>query len=232
MNWNELIWSLVGLLLTVMVLSYLIGDNAFFRLASALFIGLTAGFVAVRIFKDILGPYLWLPLMAGTWSERLLALVPLILISLLVLSQIPRFAHWGSFPLAFLAGLAAALAIGGAVFGTLLPQARAVIDAFGLDAWQQADRSAWAPALEAVIMLIGTLATLSYFHFGRRKKQPLPEETQQRPVILEGLSKLGEVFIGIALGAVFAGVFSTALLALNNRMVVISQVIARLLGGN
>ena len=232
MNWNDFLWGMVGFLLTVMILSYLLGDNVFFRLASSLFIGLTAGYLAVVVIRDILGPYLWVPLVSGSWPAMLLTLVPLILIGLLVVSQLPRFAKLGSFPLAFLAGLAAALAIGGAVFGTLIPQAGAVINAFDLGAWQGEQTTAWRQILEAVIMLVGTVTTLSYFHFGR-KKNPSPQNgTDQRPAVLEWLSKVGGAFIGIALGAIFAGVFSTALLALINRLAFIGQFIARWVGGN
>jgi len=232
MAWNEFIWGLVGFLLTVMVLSYLIGDNIFFRLASSLFIGLTAGYISVLIIKDVLGPYLWVPLVSGSWTTRLLALVPLLLIGLLVISQVPRFVQWGSYPLAFLAGLAAALAIGGAVFGTLIPQASAIINAFDLEAWRMEEASTWSRIAEAVIMLIGTVATLSYFHFGRRREQPPSEESSRRPKPLESFTKVGEAFIGIALGAIFAGVFSTALFALINRLAFIGQFFARWVGGN
>lgn len=231
MNWNEFMWSLVGLLLTVMVLSYLLGDNVFFRLASALFIGLTAGYLAVLVIRDILGPYLWVPLVSGSWPTRLLTLVPLVLTGLLVLSQLPKFTGLGSFPLAFLAGLAAALTIGGAVFGTLLPQARAIMDAFDLGTGQSGGAGGWTLIADGVIMLIGTVTTLIYFHFGRKKVRLPAEETDQRPKLLEILSKAGEVFIGVTLGAIFAGVFSTALFALINRLAFIGQFFAHWVGG-
>jgi len=77
-------------------------------------------------------------------------------------------------------------------------------------------------------MLVGTVATLSYFHFGRKRKSTIEEEMEKRPAILEGLSKVGQVFIGISLGAVFAGVFSSSLLALIDRILFIGQFITNL----
>jgi hypothetical protein len=231
MEWNEFVWGLVGFLLTVMILSYLIGDNIFFRLAASLFVGLTAGYLAVLIINEILLPYLWFPLVSGSLNTRLWALVPLVLIGFLGLSQFPRFSRLGTIPLAFLAGLVAALTVGGAVFGTLIPQTRAVIEGFDLQIWQSKGGH-FSQIAEALIMLLGTVATLSYFHFGRRKaSQPKPE-VNQRPKMIEALSKTGQVFIGITFGAIFAGVFSTALLALIFRIAFIGQFITQWIVGN
>jgi len=229
MNWTDFAWSLAGFLLTVMVFSYLIGDNIFFRLASALFVGLTAGYLAVLVIHHILGPYLWTPLVSGSWAARLWTLVPLVLIGLLGLSQFARFSKLGSIPLAFLAGVIAAVTVVGAVFGTLIPQSAALIIPFDLGAWRGPGN--WLKAVDALTMLLGTVATLSFFHFGRRKPDHPGEAVNQRPKVVEALSKVGQVFIGISLGAIFAGVFSSALLALINRIAFIGQFIARWIGG-
>jgi hypothetical protein len=231
MSLNELVWGVVGLLLTVMVLSYLIADNVFFRFAAHLFVGLTAGYLAVIIIQKILWPYLLSPLVAGPWTARLWLLVPLVLVALLLLSQIPRFSGVGSLPLAYLAGLAAAITIGGAVFGTLIPQTRAVVDAFDTARWYAVLGATWLRILEAGVMLLGTVSTLSYFHFGRKRNTPGQGDLSERPRLFSVLSKVGQVFIGITLGAVFAGVFSSALVALIDRINFIGQFLIRLLGG-
>lgn len=232
MNMPELIWSVVGLLLTIMVLSYLIGDNLFFRLATSLFVGVTAGLLTLLIINQIVWPYLLQPLITGSWIARLWVLVPLILGILLVTSQFPRLSGTGRVPLAFLAGLTAAIAIGGAVFGTIIPQMRAVVAAFDPLAWYQVPDYSWLRILDAVVMLIGVVGTLSYFYFGRSRRQAADVPGNTRPRTFEVLGKLGEVFIGIALGAVFAGIFSTALLAMIDRILFISQFVTRLWGGS
>ena len=229
MNWTDFVWGWVGFLLTVMALSYLIGDNFFFRLAASLFIGLTAGYLAVLIIQQILGPYFWEPLVGGNWTTQVWALVPLVLMGLLGLSQFPRFSKLGKIPLAFLAGLVAAVTVGGAVFGTMLPQLTALVDPFDLERWQGV--GGWIQGVDALIMLIGAVTTLSYFHFGRKKPDHPGEDTNQRPKVIESLSKVGQVFIGITLGAIFAGVFSSALLALISRIAFIGQFVARWIGG-
>jgi hypothetical protein len=225
-------WVLGGLsfLLTIMVLSYLIGDNVFFRLASYLFVGVTAGYVTVLILQQILWPYLVFPLFFGTWINRLWIALPLVLILLLVIGQFPKFRSLAAIPLAFLAGLIAALVIAGAVFGTLLPQSQAVISRFSPEIRQSAREGAWLPIIEAVFMFIGTIGTLSYFFFQRRRQHELDDATGSQDQIFEKIGLVGQVFIGIALGVIYAGVFSSALLALIDRLIFIQSFIIKLLG--
>ncbi len=231
MNLSQLAWSAIGFLLTVMVLSYLIGDNLFFRLAAYLFIGLTAGYLTVLLVNRVLLPHMVLPLISGSGPERWWLLVPLVLSLLLLIGQIPRLSLASRIPLAFLAGISAAIAIGGAVFGTLIPQAKVVIGAFDPAVIYKASEGVWLRILDAVVMLLGVIGTLSYFHFGRKLRPGKAEDDTKRPLALQGMSKVGEIFIGITLGAVFAGVFSTALLALIDRLIAIGDIVTQLLGG-
>ncbi len=48
------IGAIIGFLLTIMVLSYIIGDNALFRLAIHIFIGAASGYAAVLILYNVL----------------------------------------------------------------------------------------------------------------------------------------------------------------------------------
>lgn len=231
MNLSDLMWSVVGFLLTVMVLSYLIGDNVFFRIAAHLFVGISAGYLALVIMNQVLWPYLVHPLLSWTWTEKLWLIVPLVLILLLVISQFRRFSGLGSVPLAYLAGLSAAIAIGGSLFGTLIPQSKAIIETFNPANWYEESQLASFRIIEAVIMLLGTVGTLAYFHFGRKRNPENESEESDRPLIFEAWSKVGQVFIGIALGAVFAGLFSSALFALIDRIFAISETILILFRG-
>jgi hypothetical protein len=86
--------------------------------------------------------------------------------------------------------------------------------------------------LEAGLMLVGVIGTLSYFHFGRRAQIGPSSTGESRPRFLEAMSKIGKVFIGISLGAVFAGIFSSALLAMIDRILYIGEWIIRLSGGS
>ena len=231
MNPGTLVWTVVGFLLTVMVLSYLIGDNFFFRLAAYLFVGLTAGYLAVLLINHVLWPHLVQPLTTGNLPDVLWLVVPAVFALLLLLGQIPKLSSLARIPLAFLVGLTAAVAIGGAVFGTLVPQAQAVIEGFDPAHWYTVPEQTWLRIADAFVMLLGTVSVLSYFHFGGKFKPKKMGDEHKRPAVLESLSKVGQVFLGIVLGAVFAGVFSTALLALIDRLAFLGEAIQQFMGG-
>lgn len=231
MNLTDWVWSVISLILTVMILSYLIGDNILFRFAASVFIGLTAGYGVIIIGWQILWPYLFRPMISSTWLEKIWLIIPILLILLLVVSQIKRFSWLGRFPLAYLGGLIATVTMGGAVFGTLIPQGREIIDAFDPQAWYEGGSQPWFRIADSIVMLFATIGTLSYFHFGRKWKTKPNSQPSSRPLILEGLSKLGQIFIGITLGTVFTGIFSSTLLALIDRLLSIGQFISNLFGG-
>lgn len=228
---GTMIWSVIGFLLTVMVLSYLIKDSLFFRLAAYLLIGLTAGYLVVLLVNRVLLPQLIWPMGEASWTQRLWLLIPLVLALLLLIGQVPKLSQLSRIPLAVLLGLSAAIAIGGAVFGTLLPQGQAVLDAFDPYRIYAEPQLVWMRILDAGVMILGVVGTLSYFHFGQPLKKSERRGDNPRPRILQHLSKIGEVFLGITLGTVFAGIFSTALLALIDRIATLGDVIGQLLGG-
>ena len=218
----ELISGLVGLLLTLMVFSYLIGDNPLFRIAVYLFIGVASGYAASIVWHYVLVPKLSQAL--GSFNP--LAIVPLILGLSLLTKLLPRISWIGSFAMAVLVGVGAAAAVGGALIGTLLPQAQAAIDSFDL-------RSAGGgnPLLQLVeggVMFLGTVFTLASFHFSAgRAADGAPKPNR----ILEGVAWVGRIFIAITLGVLFAGVYMSALTAMIERLSFILNFIRQQLTG-
>lgn len=231
MNPGDLLWVGIGALLSIMILSYLIEDNFLFRIASHIFLGISGGYLVILLTKEIIWPLLLQPVVVGNWTNRLWMVIPLSLILLLVLGQFPRIKGFARLPLAFLTGVGAAILIGGTVLGTLLPQSMAIIDLFDASRWQSGSTVPGLAIAEAVVMLLGVVGTLSYFHFGRKQKVRRADDRAERPFLLEAWGKVGQVFIGITLGAIFAGVFSTALTALIDRILAIIQFVKMLLGG-
>jgi hypothetical protein len=120
----ELISALVGLILTLMVFSYLIGDNPLFRIAVYLFIGVASGYAATIVWHYVLVPKLFQSLTAF----NPLSIVPFVFGISLLAKLSPRISWIGNFAMAVLVGVGAAAAVGGALIGTLLPQAQAAID--------------------------------------------------------------------------------------------------------
>ena len=68
----------------------------------------------------------------------------------------------------------------------------------------------------ALWILVGTLTTLLYFHFGIRRRSSEDEEPQ-RPFWLEVIGKVGQFFIAVTFGALFSGVYLAAIIALIER---------------
>lgn len=210
----DLIWMLVSFFLTVLVLSYIFGDNPLFRFATYLFVGVAAGYVAVIIVQDVIVPRMILPIFDRDLEQSGIALLSLVLSAMLLTKLSPRYAWLGSLPMAYLVGAAAAIVIYGALFGTLWPQVAATVDLFAVKSLPAGSDPALA-LFSGGIVLIGTITTLAYFHFGMPVKTDRPVE---RSKLLSFLGRVGQVFIAITLGAIFAGVFASALAALIERL--------------
>jgi hypothetical protein len=204
----EFLWTIASLILTLMVFSYILGDNFLFRIAIYLFIGVTAGYTASLLIYQVIIPRLALPLVSGSLGERILTLIPAAGSILIIFRLSPRFSRLGNLPMAYLVGAGAGIVIGGAVLGTILGQAKALIAPFDL-------KNGFGLLLEALFVLIGTLTTLAYFTFSTLSKN---NQTSKRPVVLEILAGIGQVFIAITLGTLFAGVYTAAITALIERL--------------
>lgn len=215
MDLFDWIGASLGFILTLLVFSYLIGDNPLFRFAIHLFIGISAGFAAIIAVYNILLPRLVAPYFSSNRTEQILALVPIILSALMLTKISPRFAFIGTLPMSYLVGVSAAAAIGGAVLGTLIPQVNASINIFDAGSAQVIDASIGLRLVNGVIILIGTIATLAYFHFG---KQSSGVQKTQIQSWLEGIGQVGQIFIAITFGFLFAGIFNAALTALIGRV--------------
>jgi hypothetical protein len=211
----DFVGGMVAFILTLAVLSYLIGDNPLFRAAIHIFIGVAAGFAAVVMMNNVILPRLIIPLVYGTGGTRLLALIPLVLSGLLFLKISPHLGKWGTLPVAYLVGAGVAVGIGGVITGTLLPQAVASINLLDLTPDIAAETTTGIRIVNGIIILLGTITTLAYFQFVIRSKDKGPSRLQ---AWLEGLGQAGQVFIAIALGFIFSGIYSAALIALIDRI--------------
>jgi hypothetical protein len=216
----DLIGGLVGAVLTLMVFSYMLGDNPLFRFAIHLLIGVSAGLAAAVAIRSVILPQLIHPLFSMFDGQldvvSFLPIVPLLL-SLLLLSKLSdRIGRAGNVVMAFLVGTAAAAVVGGGLFGTLFPQ---VIAATELLVVQP---GSYPNPLDGLIDLVsvrllglaGTILTLIYFQFGTLA---VPKPDGQRPFWLENLARAGHLFIAVTFGAIFAGVFAAAIAAFIER---------------
>ena len=221
----EFLSAIVGLVLTLMVFSYLIGDNPLFRFAVYLFIGSASGYAAAIVWYQLVYPSIQkLPSLEPL--QLIIGIVPIFLGVTLFSKLLPRISWIGNFAMAVLVGVGAATTIGGALIGTLIPQALASMN--GLDFRGAGSNSgAFYKLFEGAIMLIGTVVTLVYFQFSAKRTE---DGSLKRNPIIEILAWLGRIFIAVTFGVLFASVYMTALTAMIERWSSVINTIKSLLG--
>jgi hypothetical protein len=210
-NWVDLAGGLVGFLLTISIFSYFLGDNWLFRLAVHIFIGVTAGLVVVIVWYNLLWPKLIQPFTADT-PERQVFLIITILSSLLLLAKIsPRISFLGNPVMAVLVGVGAAVAVGGALLGTIFPLVSSQIISFDFVESGIFSGNTVIKLVNSVIILVGTITTLLFFH-SRSRNQPGSKGW------FYTVNSVGKMFLAVTFGALFAGILAAALAAFLERM--------------
>lgn len=222
----EFLGSIIAFVFTIIVLLYAFGDNPLFRLAIHIFIGAAAGYAGGVAWHAVIRPHLIQPLLnLGNSQTSLIDLsLRLLLIALMLTKVSPRIANLGNPAMAYLVGIGAATAIGGAIQGTIIPLTSGSVGVFQIEAIRNA-LSGVTPGgivtvlelvlVDGTIILIGTIATLVYFNFSARS---IPNQTPQRNRIIAAIAWLGELFIAITFGVLFAGVYIASLNALIERL--------------
>ena len=198
----DLIGAFLGFGLTLFIFSYAWGDTPFFRFATHIFIGAAAGYATVITLYNVILPQLIFPLFSDNRREMILAVVYLLPSALMLTKISPRLSRFGNPSMAILVGIGAAAAVGGAVIGTVFPQVSASVAIFENQSF-----------FDAGLIVIGTLATLIYFQFSVQKS----EQPSAKGQVVRVIGWLGQVFIAITFGALFAGVYFAALTALIER---------------
>jgi hypothetical protein len=228
----NLITGLIGFLFTLLVFSYVLGDNPLFRVAIYIFVGVSSGYIAAVAWWQVIMPRLVHPLMSAITSGNRLdfgLMLALLFVAFLLLTKVsPRLSGMGRIVMAFLVGVGAAVTLAGALIGTLIPQVLGTVNAFDMTFVNGKGIGYFVEAItNGVIILIGTVLTLAYFHFGAR---PRTDGSMHRLGLIEALAWGGRIFIGIALGVAFAGVYAAALTALIERVSSLINFILDLLG--
>lgn len=206
----DLVTGIVGFILTLMVLSYLIGDSPLFRIATYLFVGVSAGYIAVVVWYQVIVPYLVMPWFTTTWPAAGLLFIPLFLFVLMLMKISPRLSWLGGPAVGYVVGVGAAVAVGGAILGTLLPQILSAAEPFDMNA-----PSPLESMFNGALLLLGTITTLAYFHFGARRTT---DGSVKRNALVNMLAWVGQIFVAVTFGVLFAGVYAAALTALIERI--------------
>jgi hypothetical protein len=205
---------LIAAILTFMVWSYLLGDNPAFRVAEHLLVGTAVGYAVVVAWFNAVQPALFGPVAR---QSPALAAVPLVLCLLLAARVHPAWSSVGNITIAFLIGVGAALAIGGALFGTLWPQTSATASL----SLNPADYGDTQPMLSSTFfwqnlaILVGTVGTFFYFTFNT---QPEGLLGGFRETFTRFWSGIGRWVIMITLGALFANTVMSRIALLVGRV--------------
>ncbi len=202
-----LIGAILLTLVTLAVFTRAWGPNVVFRWVAHVLLGLLAGYVAAVAVRTVLWPGLLAPLLdpatAGLWLWLIAGLAILLAFRFTSNSRLQAI---GLVPVGLLAGVAAALALAGALRGTLLPQVLALSE---MDLLPGAP--GWANTLAAALSALVTISVMLYFQ-GRGGAS----ERLSRPAGY--LARAGYLTLMIALGALLASTAGARLTLLIDRL--------------
>ncbi|MCD6345502.1 MAG: hypothetical protein J7M17_07875 [Anaerolineae bacterium] len=196
---------IIGSIVTLLIFSYLIGDNLLYRWALALLVGAGTGYALAVALHFVIFDWVNNIQASDSLTLRLYYLVPLLLGALLLLKGIPRLSALGNVSMGFMLGVGAAVAVSGALLGTLIPQMQTTATGISLKAGGSA-------LLNGGLILVGTLSSL--FVFSPRLRQA---DKELRPITL-WLQRLGRAFVVVSLAVAFSGALTSALTILIERL--------------
>jgi hypothetical protein len=212
---SDLIGTVLGLVLTLFVFSYVIGENFLYRLAIYIFAGLTAGFVGVIIYDSVLYPWVQNTLLTGDPRAMIYGAIPIVLAALLLL---PRrlTGVFRKIALAIIISVGAAVSLVGAVRGTLLPYIFDIGDTVAIN------------PIVGSLTAVGVVTTLVYFQFMARERRNGPI---RRNWITEFLSTIGSFFIAVTMGVIYASAIISSMTIFSDRIVFLIDGFTRLFNG-
>ncbi|MDQ7025579.1 MAG: hypothetical protein Q9P44_08475 [Anaerolineae bacterium] len=198
--------------LTLLIFSYILGDNVLFRLAVSAFVGLTAAFTTIAIVRSVITPlFIWDNLNQNEIGARLFVIIIAgTLALLLLLKPIPALKSLTNLALAFLIAVGTAVALVGATTGTIIPL---ISDTTALDF----DADVWF-IINGIIILIGVVTSLLYFRYQARQNL---DGAVSNGRIIALLRYIGQGFIVVTLGAIYATAILTSLTVLTGQISVL-----------
>lgn len=200
LSWPRTIGLWVAAFLTLSILSFLYGDNVFYRLAEAIFVGVSAAYVMVVAFWTGICQNLFgklapdfmrdtvLPGLPETEEQQLIYIIPLILSVLMLMRLSPKGSWISRWPLAFFIGATAGFRMVAFFESDFVRQIQnsimplVVVDG-GFHLWQ---------TLKNLTIFVGVMSALVYFFF-----------SVEHTGIPGKVSRLGIWFLMIAFGASF-----------------------------
>jgi len=212
--------TVISFVLTLMVFSYVLGDiplvRNLYRIAVYIFVGMAAAFTTIVTFEGVIMPYLqdiqdpassWTIL--GNTGDIIIFFTAVLFGLLLLLKPIARLSWLTNSVFAVVIVVGAAVAVIGALTGTLFPLVRTstTIPA-GVTSEPQT-------LLNIAVIFLGTVTSLIYFQY-----QAKQDDTGYiyQGAIIRRLSWIGKIFIVTTLGAIYAMTMLSSLTILTERI--------------
>ncbi|MDE2925477.1 MAG: hypothetical protein OXT71_03670 [Acidobacteriota bacterium] len=200
-SWSRTAGNWLAALFTLCILSFLYGDNPLYKLAEAVFVGVSAAYWMVvgfwtgmvqnlfsKLAPDLIRSSL-LPGLPESQEQELIYLFPLLL-SVLMLMRLSPVGGWISrWALAFFIGATAGIRLLGYLQSDFLRQIQSTILPLVVVGSQGFDFSA---SIQNLTIVVGVLSCLTYFFFSIEHKG-----------MVGGVSRLGIWFLMITFGAGF-----------------------------
>ncbi|MBU6335274.1 MAG: hypothetical protein KGS47_12850 [Chloroflexi bacterium] len=204
----------IAVLLTLAVLSRVLGEHPVYRAVQSLFIGTSLGVAFVITYHTVLAPAVR-QLLAGAPDSQIAYAIPLVLGLLLFTRLRPgsRLAWLSNLPLGLVFGVAAGLAVSGAVLGSIVPQ---ILSLTGIDGAGAPTLIGFAGITVTILVLIGFSASVADDH--------------PAGAVINRLGAVGRWCMVIAFGGLFAAGLQSYSVALLERVRLIIDWLARLTG--
>jgi len=173
--------TIIAGILTLAIFTFLYGDNPVYRMAETLLIGVSIGYILVITWSNTIMDILYKPLVN---DGKLLLIIPLIL-GLFMFGRVHKLTSFLSrYSMAVLIGSGAGVAIPAMLGARILAQLSATIEMVKGDTF--------LTMFTALIVIVGVLATLSYFYFSREHEGWIGHS-----------AKIGTYFLMIFFGTTF-----------------------------
>ncbi len=210
----------LGAILTLFTLSYLLGDNPLYRLATHLFIGTLVGYSFGVVLHDVMVGML----LTQLTKDPITVVAPLALGLLLLFKGFPKQAYVGNLAVAYLLGVGVAVALSGALVGTLAPQIQATGRALHPDSLA----SFRLGLIDGLMVVVGTICTLLTFAF-IKPQQDGNLIYRLGGKLISAAGAAGRVFLIFAFGIAFAGTLTASLSILIGRIQYLIEAYFRIL---
>ena len=211
---------LVSFVLTLMIFSYVLGDlpliGVLYRTAVYIFVGMTAAFTLIVSYEGLVLPYLqdiqdpatsWTTL--GNQTDIYIFFTALLFGALLLLKPVRSLTWLTNSVFAVVIVVSAAVAVVGALSGTLFPLLHAIAII------PNDITTNFRAMVDTLIVFVGTMTALFYFHYQISVNGDGGVEQSR---IGRGFRQIGKIFLVTALGAIYASTLLTSLTILTERI--------------